>query len=793
MNDYKLPPDDPRLTAYALGELDPAEHAAVEAALRDDPAARAAVEQIRGLAAQLTDALAHEPMPEAAGEKTASRREPAKVHRFPVLYYVIGGAAAAGFALFFALRPPPPPGLARAPQVPEASPAAKTVTAVVQLSPAVPAEEKTESAAQVLADAARTATPAPSATLAATAPAAADTGTAEVREVTANAVSGGRTHTFPPDEKFLANAEPAKPAGADKAVILAVPQAPAVVLVPSGNVASAPAASPLIPPSTSSLTVTSDAGATRLAASPLPAPAPGALPPSSATLAAPANDLVRLDSLAKPVEREVLFGSERATARGIATPRAQPGDAFVSPLRNPVATFAVSPDNSSYAAIRRFLELKRLPPREAVRTADLVNHFPYRYAPPKGDAPFAAAMEVAEAPWAASHLLVRIGLKAREVASLVRPPANLALVIDAIDTDRVKNRLPLIKASVQSLIAKLRPDDRVALVTCDGPGRIALPPTPVARAREILDALDALAPGTQSRRVQGLQRAYDLLQAEFAVGATNRVILCTDGNGSVTVTDEAQLLRYIDDRAKAGVSLAAFGYGMGIYRDELIDLLAGYRTGSFGYLDGRRDIETALVEDVNGPPVTIAKDVNVQVEFNPAKVASYRLIGYDNRALKKEDFPAEAFQTEEVGAGHAFTALFELVPAPAAAAGRAEGVSADGLRYQPPKALAAAVPVVDPNELLTVKVRYKKPGGAIRRRLDLPLADAPTRFVDASADFKFAAAVAGFGMVLSESPYKGTTTFASVVEWAESANAEDPAGYRGEFIGLAREAEKIRQ
>ena len=378
-----------------------------------------------------------------------------------------------------------------------------------------------------------------------------------------------------------------------------------------------------------------------------------------------------------------------------------------------------------------------------------------------------------------AHRLVRIGLKAREVTATARPPANLVFVLDVLNTDRLPSGLPMIREAIQFLIGRLRADDRVAIVSCIDNGTLVLPPTPVAKSKEISAALAAVRSDGSDNRARGLQLAYDVARDHFLAGGGNHVILCTDGNAGVTITAEGPLVRFIADKTKSGVTLTAFGFGMGIYRDSLIEVLASSGQGNFGYINSRREAEKFLVEDVNGPPVTIAKDVTVEVAFNPAKVASYRLIGYDNRELKKEDFNGEAFDTDEVGAGHAATALFEIVPAVAGAAAVT--------------AAETSLPASDPSELLTMKVRYKKPGGAIKRILDFALLDSRTRFVDASTDFKFAAAVAGLGMILRDSPHKGATTLPQVIEWAEAATGagDDPGGYRSEFVELAREAEKI--
>jgi Ca-activated chloride channel family protein len=446
---------------------------------------------------------------------------------------------------------------------------------------------------------------------------------------------------------------------------------------------------------------------------------------------------------------------------------------FISVAQQPVSTFAIDSDTAGYADVRNFLQKRQRPPRELVHIEEMLNFFPFGYAPPKGDAPFAASMEVADAPWLPAHRLVRIGLKAREVTATPRPPANLVFVLDVLTTERQRSQLPMIRESIEFLLGRLRADDRVSIVTTMNGASLVLPPTLAAKTPEIVAALARLGTLGSSSRAKGLQLAYEIARANFLPGSGNHVILCTDGNAATTITAEGPLARLIETQTKAGVTLTAFGFGMGLYRDPLIELLADYGKGNYAYIDTRRAAEKYLVEDINGPSVTVAKDVAVEVEFNPAKVARYRLIGYENRVLKKEDFKGDAFGADEISAGHAVTALFEIEPVAARA--------------------VAVTPALDPNELLTMKVRYKKPGGALARKIDFPLFDSRTRFVDASADFKFAAAVAGLGMILRDSPHKGLATLPQVIEWAEASAGNDPGGYRTEFVELAREAEKIRQ
>ena len=365
---------------------------------------------------------------------------------------------------------------------------------------------------------------------------------------------------------------------------------------------------------------------------------------------------------------------------------------------------------------------------------------------------------------------MRIGLKGREVATAARPAANLVFLIDVSGSMNEPNKLPLVKEAMRLLLGRLRPDDRVAIVVYAGASGLALPSTPAAKSREILAALDALNASGPTNGALGLQLAYDIAKANFIPGGVNRVILCTDGDFNVGITSEGELTRLIQEKAKSGVSLTALGFGMGNYKDATLKQLADQGNGSYGYIDTRREAEKLLVEQVNGMLMPVAKDVKLQVEFNPAQVASYRLIGYEDRLLKQEDFNHDAMEGGEIGAGHTVTALYEIVP-----------VENPKSEIRNPK-LAA---------LLTLKVRYREPAGTVSLKREFPLTDGGARFAAASADFKFAAAVAEFGMILRDSPYKGTGTLDQAAAWAEAGTDSDAGGYRGEFVELVRQAEAL--
>ena len=460
-----------------------------------------------------------------------------------------------------------------------------------------------------------------------------------------------------------------------------------------------------------------------------------------------------------------------------------PETGFIRVADQPLSTFSADVDTASYANVRRFLNQGRLPPPDAVRIEELLNYFPYTYVHPTGLTPFAATLEVASAPWAPEHRLVRIGLKGREISTAARPAANLVFLLDVSGSMNAPRKLPLVKQAMRLLVERLRPDDRVAIVTYAGNAGLALPSTPARKASEILAAVDALQPSGSTNGAMGIQLAYDIAKANLVNDGINRVILCTDGDFNVGVSDDGSLTRLIEEKAKSGVFLSVLGFGMGNYQDAKLESLADKGNGNYGYIDSKREAEKLLVEQVNGTLVTIAKDVKLQVEFNPATVESYRLIGYENRRLQKEDFANDQVDAGEIGAGHTVTALYEIVPAK-------NGIltPADDLKYQ-----KVAINLTGSRELLTVKLRYKAPDGDTSSLLEFPLADDDATFATASTDFKFAASVAGFGMLLRESEFKGASTWSDVRSWAEAGKGSDAGGYRDEFIKLIGQAEQLTQ
>jgi Ca-activated chloride channel family protein len=461
---------------------------------------------------------------------------------------------------------------------------------------------------------------------------------------------------------------------------------------------------------------------------------------------------------------------------------------FIAVAQEPLSTFSIDVDTASYANVRRFLNQNTLPPKDAVRIEELLNYFPYDDPPPSNasEDPFSVRVELAGCPWNGDHRLARIGLKGRPIDQEKRPPSNLVFLIDVSGSMGPPNKLPLLKSSLQRLVEQLGENDRVAIVVYAGASGLVLPSTSCLHKPEILSALEQLQSGGSTNGGAGIQLAYDMAVAHFIKGGTNRVILATDGDFNVGVASEGELTRLIEQKARSGVFLSVLGFGMGNLKDANLEKLADKGNGHYAYIDTAQEAEKVLVQEMGSTLVTIAKDVKIQVEFNPSKVGAYRLIGYENRLLAKQDFNDDRKDAGEIGAGHHVTALYELVPA-----GKEKDLpgGVDPLKYQK----AAGGSAVPSRESLTVKLRYKEPDGQESRLLERGVVDEGAEYARASADFKFASAVAGFGMLLRDSPHRGSLSYAGVRELAESAIGADPSGYRKEFVELVRKAQELAQ
>jgi Ca-activated chloride channel family protein len=454
-------------------------------------------------------------------------------------------------------------------------------------------------------------------------------------------------------------------------------------------------------------------------------------------------------------------------------------NSFVAAREHPLSTFSVNVDTASYSNVRRFLSESQVPPADAVRVADFINYFHYDYPEPDGEHPLALCADVGPCPWDAEHRLVRIGLQAQRIDAGRLPPRNLVFLIDVSGSMSAPNRLPLVKQGLSLLVEQLGERDRVAIVVYAGDAGLWLPATPGNAKETIRAAIERLNASGSTNGGEGIVQAYRVARESYVEGGVNRVILATDGDFNVGVTSQGELLRLIEEKRKSGVYLTVLGFGMNNLKDSTLEKLADKGAGHYAYIDSLAEARKVFVED-GAALVTVAKDVKVQVEFNPRRVAAYRLIGYENRLRRAEDFNDDQQAATPMGAGHCVTALYEIVPPGKNV--KLPGI--DPLKYQQP---SAETPAAGGDELLTVKVRYKLPLEETSRLLSRPVNDEGVGLDGMPSDFRFAAAAAGFGLVLRESPYKGQATFASIRTLAATAPGKGAeAGRRAEFLELVR-------
>jgi Ca-activated chloride channel family protein len=460
----------------------------------------------------------------------------------------------------------------------------------------------------------------------------------------------------------------------------------------------------------------------------------------------------------------------------------------------PLSTFSIDVDTASYANVRRFLTSGRLPPPDAVRIEEMVNYFRYDDPQPVGDRPFSVTLEAAECPWHSGRRLVRIGLEGRDIDRRERPAGNLVFLIDVSGSMAAANKLPLVKQALAMLVEELTENDSVAIVTYAGDAGVKLPATSGDQKGKILAVIESLSSGGATHGSAGINLAYEQAAERFIAGGVNRVILATDGDLNVGVTSDEALVDLIKRKAAGGTFLTLLGFGEGNLQDAKMEKIADNGNGVYAYIDGAREARKVLVEQLTGSTITIAKDVKIQVEFNPAQVASYRLLGYENRIMAAEDFRNDRKDAGEIGAGHSVTALYEIELVGDGGKGSA---GAEPLKYQPPQPKpapeATLVDGATSRELLTVKLRWKKPEGDASTLDEVPLVDRGGAFEQASADLRFAGAVAAFGMVLRNSEYKGEATLPLVAKIAAGALGPDRGGYRAEFLDLVRKAETLRE
>ena len=457
---------------------------------------------------------------------------------------------------------------------------------------------------------------------------------------------------------------------------------------------------------------------------------------------------------------------------------------FLDVVQNPLSTFSIDVDTASYSNVRRYLDNGTLPPKDAVRIEELVNYFDYDYKGPKDNKPFAVNFELTEAPWNPEHRLLRIGIKGREIKPDKRPNSNLVFLLDVSGSMDTENKLPLVKKSLNLLLDQLTESDRVAIVVYAGASGVVLPSTSGDHKEKIRYAIDRMHAGGSTNGASGIILAYQTAKENFFRGGVNRVILATDGDFNVGITNQGDLTRLIEEKAKSGIFLSALGFGMGNYKDSTLETLANKGRGNYAYIDNINEAKKVFVEQINSTLVTIAKDVKIQVEFNPGRVNAYRLIGYENRLMAKEDFNDDTKMAGVIGAGHAVTALYELVPAGV----KAPKPDVDPLKYQKPVQPSSSA---GSDEVVTVKIRSKEPEKETSVLSEFVVKESKNKFRDASRDFKFAAAVAAFGMSLRDSPYKGSANMEQALEWAKEGKGTDKHGYRQEFIRLIHRAISI--
>ncbi len=503
--------------------------------------------------------------------------------------------------------------------------------------------------------------------------------------------------------------------------------------------------------------------------------------------AAGLHSLGYLEAVGKSLSGARFYGFDPTTRASYAPATHNP---FKRVADEPLSTFSIDVDTAAYANVRRYLNDGLMPPPDAVRVEEMVNYFNYDYPIPDEQHPFSVTVDVAEAPWKPQHRLVRIGLKGYEMTYDQRPASNLVFLLDVSGSMEAPNKIDLVKESLRMFVAQLDQYDRVAMVVYAGASGLVLDSTTADNQQVILDALERLESGGSTNGGAGIELAYTVAMDNFIEGGTNRVILATDGDFNVGTTGQGELQRLIEEKAKTGVFLSVLGFGFDNLQDDTLETLADKGNGNYAYIDTLGEARKVLVDQMDGTINTIAKDVKIQVEFNPAAVAAYRLIGYENRVLANQDFNDDTKDAGEIGAGHTVTALYEVVPAglasePDVAAGLPV---VDPLKYQEAKELA---PAAGSGELLTVKLRYKEPDGDVSQLIEKPVVDAGLSLAEASPDFTFAAAVASFGMILRGSPHAGDATYDFVYELAQAGVGDDPFGYRAEFLGLVESARNI--
>ena len=749
--------DDPKLTAYALGELPEAEAAEVEAAVEKNPALKAEVEAIRRVAEQLKTTLAAEPLPGGEGADDGENANQATLAPKPetrrrLPRWILAGGTVAGIAFVLI-------GLISSSAYYARCSSKSSTEEMARLQSALRARETAGGESSV--DCAEP-------------------------EALAKAAPSNLRLRYNNHAARLAESPPALEDAVskeNKSEEFALSDAPAPS-TPASPARSAPGYQANRPPKgqpAAGQPITAAAGkrdqralGRRLSSQALFESKPAApAEPSGETM----GEHFTLDpSIRRPDGR---FNTE--TYDKIVE------NEFKRVSEHPLSTFSIDVDTAGYSMVRKMLTQQgRMPPPGAVRLEELINYFDYSYEPPTDEVPFATHVDVATCPWNDKHGLVRIGLKGKVIEKEDRDPANLVFLLDVSGSMNQPNKLPLLKTAMSKLVENLNEKDRVAIAVYAGAAGLVLDSTPCSDKHKILEALDRLKAGGSTNGGAGIQLAYATAAANFIEGGVNRVILCTDGDFNIGMTNNSELISMIEKKAKDNIFLTVLGFGMGNYKDSRLEKLADKGNGNYGYIDTEGEADKMLVEGLSGTLVTIAKDVKIQVEFNPHHVKGYRLLGYENRMLKKEDFNDDTKDAGEIGAGHTVTALYELIPADSEEEVAAPKV--DELKYQKDVEKTDAA---RSDELLTVKLRHKEPDGEKSKLLSFPVKNEVVEFDAANVDLKFASAVAAFGMLLRDSQYKGTADYDSVLRWAKSSLGEDEFNYREEFLKLIRAAKSL--
>ena len=458
-------------------------------------------------------------------------------------------------------------------------------------------------------------------------------------------------------------------------------------------------------------------------------------------------------------------------------------NSFVAVAQQPVTTFSADVDRAAYANVRRIIGYGQIPPKDAVRIEEMVNYFDYDYlAPEEGSAsPLRVSPELAPAPWNPNHLLLRIGLQAKKIDLAKAPPSNIVFLIDVSGSMDEDNKLPLLKSSFKMLLGQLRPDDKIAIVTYANGTKVALPSTRVKDKEKIIKVLDNLYASGGTSGGRGIQLAYEQAQKSFIKNGNNRIILATDGDFNIGINNTTDLEKFIEKQRESGIYMSVLGFGMGNYRDDMAETIADKGNGNYAYIDNITEAKKVLVNELSGTLFAVAKDVKLQLEFNPKYVKEYKLIGYENRMLANEDFTNDKKDAGEIGAGHTVTALYELVPS--------DGKVAQSLRYQSQELNEKG----KGNELGFLKIRYKDPKVKDAKSVEItePLVFNKKALKETSTDYRFAASVAEFGILLRDNSNKANATYDQVIELAEGAIGNDPEGYRKEFVRLVKSVKML--